>query len=355
MSMGQTADELSFLYGTNSSYIEELYARFLHDPGTVDESWRDFFAELDDDERAVLDELEPSREAPQVYDIDGRRPGPAAARPSRRRAARAATAPPRRYDAGLGAGPVSADEAVSHYAVARDSIRILMMIRAYRVRGHLAAKLDPLGSGRRAPPSRARPQVLRLHRGGPGPRILRRRRAGHPDRNPAGDPRRGAPHLLRQSIGVEFMHIQSPEEKAWIQRKLESTSSKPELEPRRKEARALEELYRSEGFEKFLSIKYPGSKRFSLEGAESTIPAMETVIRTAAQPGRRGDRAGHAPPRPPQRADQRDGQVLHGRLLGVPGRGPAARLGPGLGRREVPPGHLGRPRGRRCGAGSTCR
>ena len=101
------------------------------------------------------------------------------------------------------------------------------------------------------------------------------------------------------TIGVEFMHIQSPDEKSWIQRKFEGTRSDAELGPEEKK-RVLSEIFRSEGFEKFLSIKYPGSKRFSLEGGESTIAAMETIIRTAARGWRRGDCSGYAPSRAPQ-------------------------------------------------------
>ena len=281
--MGQTADELSFLYGTNSSYIEELYARFLQDPNAVDESWRGFFAELDDDERAVLDELEPSREARKICEIEDEDEGETAEAPrgngngggngTAAQSARHIWAP----------APIAADESVSHYAVARDSIRILMMIRAYRVRGHLAAKLDPLG----LEGERHHPELDPKSYGFTDDDL---------DREFYVDGVLGfQTATLREiliavrqtycgSIGVEFMHIQSPEEKGWIQRKFEGTRSTSELGPDERKA-ILDELYHSEGFEKFLSIKYPGAKRFSLEGAESAIPAMEAIIRTAAKLG----------------------------------------------------------------------
>jgi 2-oxoglutarate dehydrogenase E1 component len=281
MSMGQTADELSFLYGTNSSYIEELYARFLHDPNSVDQSWRGFFAELDDDERAVLDELQPSREARKVCEVedDAEAEPPVAPRGNGGNGAAAVTAATPAW----APAPISPDETVSHYAVARDSIRILMMIRAYRVRGHLAAKLDPLGlEGERHHPE-LDPKSYGFTEDDFDREFYVDGVLGFQTAT-----LREILNAVRQtycgSIGVEFMHIQSPEEKAWIQRNFEGTRSRAKLEPEDKKA-ILNELYQSEGFEKFLSIKYPGAKRFSLEGAESTITAMEAIIRTAAKLG----------------------------------------------------------------------
>ncbi len=277
--MGQTADQLSFLYGTNSSYIEELYARYLNDPNAVDESWRSFFAELNDDERSVLDELQPSRDARKIADIEyGDDEDDTQARGQTERGGNGAAAVPSWAPA-----PVAAGQGVSHYAVARDSIRILMMIRAYRVRGHLAANLDPLGlEGERHHPE------------------LDPKSYGFTDEDLDREffvdgvlgfqtaTLREILNAVRETycgtIGVEFMHIQSPQEKAWIQKKFEGSRSRPELSAEVQQ-RTLNELYHSEGFEKFLSIKYPGAKRFSLEGAESTIPAMEAIIHTAAKLG----------------------------------------------------------------------
>ncbi|MEM7122252.1 MAG: 2-oxoglutarate dehydrogenase E1 component [Pseudomonadota bacterium] len=277
--MGQTADQLSFLYGTNSSYIEELYARYLNDPNAVDESWRSFFADLNDDERSVLEELQPSRDARKIADIEyGDDEDDTQARGQTDRGGNGAAPVPSWAPA-----PVATGQGVSHYAVARDSIRILMMIRAYRVRGHLAANLDPLGlEGERHHPE------------------LDPKSYGFTDEDLDREffvdgvlgfqtaTLREILNAVRETycgtIGVEFMHIQSPQEKAWIQRKFEGSRSRPELSAEVQQ-RTLNELYHSEGFEKFLSIKYPGAKRFSLEGAESTIPAMEAIIHTAAKLG----------------------------------------------------------------------
>src|SRR5690554_3079944 len=110
--------ENSFLSGPNASFIEELYARYIENPDSVDPSWRRFFAELQDDSRAVLDEVRGASWAPR----------------------------PRGF-AGNGLNGAAAAETVAPeqvHAAARDSIRALMLIRSYRVRGHLEANLDPL-------------------------------------------------------------------------------------------------------------------------------------------------------------------------------------------------------------------
>jgi 2-oxoglutarate dehydrogenase E1 component len=249
-------DRTSFLYGTNSAFIEELYTRYLGDPASVDESWRGFFADLGDDLEAVLAD---SRGAPW---------GAANGRPE----------PSHAEAFGLAAaGPEAAQQATL------DAIRALMLIRAYRVRGHLIADLDPLGL---------------------------EGSSHHPELDPksygfsAADYERPIfinwvlglewatlseiMEVLKQTycgpIGYEFMHIQHPEQKAWIQERVEGPDKGPrfDAEERRELLRI---LTRAEGLERFLHLKYTGTKRFGLDGAESLIPAMETAIARAAQLG----------------------------------------------------------------------
>ena len=130
--MGQRLDDTSFLYGTNHAFIEELYGRYLNDPNSVDRSWRGFFGGLGDDIRAVLEEARGAPWAPRTPiepepDGDGMNGRAVAAAPAKPAAA-----------------PVAADAATIRKAT-QDSVRALMLIRAYRVRGHLIANLDPLG------------------------------------------------------------------------------------------------------------------------------------------------------------------------------------------------------------------
>ncbi len=281
--MGQQTDELSFLHGVNAGYIAELHARYKSDPGAVDAAWRTVFDGLGDDEASILAELAPSRAARLVQDLDdepegygfppGGGNGQARAEPRPAPAAAPSWAPP----------PPGSRESVAEFALARDSIRILMMIRAFRVRGHLAARLDPLEiDGDRHHPE-LDPRTYGFTEEDYGREFFVDGVLGF-QRATLRQILEAARKTYCGTIGVEFMHIQSPEEKAWLQRKMEGTRADAELGPEEKK-RVLSEIYRSEGFERFLSVKYPGSKRFSLEGAESTIAAMETIIRTAAHHG----------------------------------------------------------------------
>ncbi|MBT5433440.1 MAG: 2-oxoglutarate dehydrogenase E1 component [Rhodospirillaceae bacterium] len=285
--MGQRIEELSFLYGTNANYIEELYARYKMDPEMVDEAWREVFEDLGDDEASINGELEPSRAARRIQDLDNEPEGYGFPPNGGNGHAQQAYG-----GSGGGAAPAQAPmwapapgsrESVAEFALARDSIRILMMIRAYRVRGHLAANLDPLGieGGRHHP--ELDPKTYGFTEEDYGREFFVDGVLGF-QRATLQQILDAARKTYCGSIGVEFMHIQSPAEKYWIQRKFEGTRSDAELGPEEKK-RVLSEIFRSEGFERFLSIKYPGSKRFSLEGAEGTIAAMETIIRTAARQG----------------------------------------------------------------------
>ena len=251
----------AFLGGADPAVIERIHAQYLKDPASVDSSWRRIFEE---EEGLATGDGAPARAAQTAARAD-----PAMGLPE----ARPAAAPPAaRTDPD---GPVQAETI--------DSIRALMMIRAYRVRGHLIASLDPLGlEGERHHPeldpksygfSEAdydRPiyvdGVLGLKRA-----TLRQVLA-----------------ILKQTycarVGVEFMHIQYPERKAWVQRMMEGERNRQSLSPGEK-TEILRHLHEAEGFERFLDVKYAGAKRFSLEGSESVIPALEAVIAQAAAHG----------------------------------------------------------------------
>ena len=176
-----------------------------------------------------------------------------------------------------------ATDAAAIRAATRDSIRILMLIRAYRVRGHLIAKLDPLGlEGEKHHPE-LDPATYGFT-------------AEDYDREFFVDgvlsletaTLRKVLTVIKKTyclrVGVEFMHIQYPDQKSWIQERAEkSRNATPLTVEERKDI--LRQLHSSEAFERFLHIKYTGTKRFSLEGAESTIPLIETVIRTAGELG----------------------------------------------------------------------
>src|SRR5690606_35072522 len=134
-------DELSFLSGPNAEFIADLYARYVKDPGSVDPSWRDFFADLRDDSRTVLEEMQGASWGRR----DGNGGAPAHAEPDAAYATVTLDEMPALHrDAPAsqhGMRAVGIDEI---RAAAKDSVRALMLIRAYRVRGHLEADLDPL-------------------------------------------------------------------------------------------------------------------------------------------------------------------------------------------------------------------
>jgi len=250
-----------FLAGAPTAFVEKLYGQYLSNPQSVDETWRRFFGELGD--------------AAPVNGASWGRPLPFPELEEERRIAAAKAG----KDA-KGAPSVDPEAARNQ---ARDSIRILQLVRAYRTRGHMAADLDPL---KLAPPT------------------------PHPELDPATfgfvDADWDRPiylagvlglevATLREvmgilkttycgSIGVEFTHISDPEAKAWIQTKFEHEKSTVVFTPEGKRA-ILKKLIETEGFEKFLSVKFVGTKRFGLEGGESLVPAIEAIIKRGGQLG----------------------------------------------------------------------
>jgi 2-oxoglutarate dehydrogenase E1 component len=127
------------------------------------------------------------------------------------------------------------------------------------------------------------------------------------------------------------MHITDPTEKRWWQERLESTAASPDLQRRRRRRHILDRLTAAEGLERYLHTKYVGQKRFSLEGGESFIAAMDELMQRAGAERRAGDRHRHGPPRPPERAGQHAGQDAQGPVRRVRRHG--AR-GPARGRRR---------------------
>ncbi|MDR4307419.1 2-oxoglutarate dehydrogenase E1 component [Chelatococcus sambhunathii] len=268
----------SFLWGGNAAYVEDLQARYLKDPSSVDPAWAAFFSELDDEAGAVERTAKgPSWERPNwpipangelVSALDGDW-GPAIEVAVGDKIKAKAQA----RGAATGA-PVSAEEI---QAATRDSTRALMMIRAYRIRGHLAADLDPLKLEPRPEREELDPASY-----GFGEADL--------DRKIFIDYVLGMEYatvremldILRRTycstIGVEFMHISEPAEKAWIQERIEGPDKGVAFTAEGKKA-ILNKLVEAEGFEKFLDVKYTGTKRFGLDGGESIVPALEQIIK----------------------------------------------------------------------------
>ncbi|AVM75206.1 2-oxoglutarate dehydrogenase E1 component [Magnetospirillum gryphiswaldense] len=266
-------DETSFLTGGNAVFIAELYARYVEDPSSVDASWVQFFTELRDEGAAIAQDFKGTAGAKRDLKIIG------AVDPE---AAAAAAAAAKKGGKDAKAAAPAVDPAASRQAVL-DSIRALMMIRTYRVRGHLEADLDPLHLAKREP----HPELDYRTYGFTDADL---------DREIFIDNVLGLESAtLRQiinvvratycgKIGVEFMHIQDPDQKAWIQKRVESVRNHTDFTPRGKRA-ILERLVEAEGFERFLQLKYTGTKRFGVEGGESVIPALEQIVKRGGQLG----------------------------------------------------------------------
>lgn len=246
--------------GANAAFLADLYARWAQDPHSVDPSFAEFFAALDDEARAILTDALGASWAPRRSSAFGtasdETPTPAAG------------------------GGVSA-EGVRQ--AARDSIGALMLIRAYRVRGHLEARLDPLGLQVPKPHPELDPRTYGFSEADWDRPIYIGNVLGRETAT-----LREIMAILREtycgSIGVEFMHIQDPDQKAWIQREIEGVRWREGL-PAERRRKILRELIEAEDFETFCQRKFVGTKRFGLEGGESMIPALHTVIETAAAQG----------------------------------------------------------------------
>lgn len=268
-------ERTSFLYGVNAQFIEQLHAQYLNNPLSVDQSWQTFFASLGENPDDVIAEA-----AGATWDRPDW-PKPAsddwvAALDSNWSAAEAEMA---KKVAGRSTG-ATAEEIRS---ATLDSIRAIMMIRAYRIRGHLAATLDPLGLEK----PKAHPELDPASYGFTPEDYERTIFID----NVLGLESATIPEILDillrtycGSIGVEFMHISDPAEKGWIQERIEGPDKEISFTPEGKRA-ILDRLIDAEEFEKFLARKYTGTKRFGLDGAESLIPAMEGIIKRGGQLG----------------------------------------------------------------------
>ena len=194
-----------------------------------------------------------------------------------------------------------------------------MLIRAYRVRGHLARR-SRSARPRAAGDHGARSAHLRLHRGRPRPPDLHRRRARPGDSRRCARSSTSCARTYCGTLGIEFMHISDPAQKGWIQERIEGPDKEITFTARG-QARDPEQADRGRRRSSAsATCKYIGTKRFGLDGAESMIPALEQIIKRGGELGVRGDRDRHAAPRPPERARERDGQALPRDLPRIQGR-----------------------------------
>jgi 2-oxoglutarate dehydrogenase E1 component len=263
----------SFLYGGNADYIDDLYARYEADPSSVDGEWRTFFESLKDERADVVKNARgPSWQRPDWP------------QPARGELISALDGDWRELEKGLvdkvkaraqRSGVEISDAEVRQ--ATRDSIHALMMIRAYRARGHFYANLDPLGLEPPHDEEDLDPRSYGFTEADYDRKIFIDKVLGLE----FGTVREILAILRRtycQTLGVEFMHISDPAQKGWIQERIEGPDK--EISFTREGKRAiLNKLIEAEGFEKFCDLKFTGTKRFGLDGGESMIPALEQIIK----------------------------------------------------------------------------
>ena len=269
----------SFLQGANASYIEEMQAQYERNTGSVSDEWRLFFQSLQEEQgRAEAEAAGPSWARPiQDLQANGELIAAftgdygAAERDVRDKLAQRAQV------SGHELSPAASFRAI------QDSLRALMLIRAYRVMGHLAADLDPLGIADRKVHKELKPETYGFTEADLDRPIFIDKVLGLEIATI-----RQILRLLRRTycrhIGVEFMHITSPQQKAWIQERIEGPDKEINFTAEGKKA-ILNKLIEAETFEKFADVKYTGTKRFGLDGGESLVPALEQIIKRGGQLG----------------------------------------------------------------------
>ncbi|MCD1619806.1 2-oxoglutarate dehydrogenase E1 component [Salipiger manganoxidans] len=268
---------LSFMQGANAEYLEQMYARYATDPKAVDEAWAEFFRALGDDETSVKKEAQGASwqraDWPPVPNDDltaaltGEWPmaAPAEAKGAGRKIAEKAAEK----------GVNLSDDQVKRAVL--DSIRALMIIRAYRIRGHFAADLDPLGLHGRDPHPELDPKAYGFAEADMDRPIFIDNVLGLQ----VASMREIMGVLKRTYCGtfaLQYMHISDPEQSAWLKERIEGYGKEVKFTGEGRKA-ILNKMVEAEGFEKFLHVKYMGTKRFGLDGGESLIPAMEQIIK----------------------------------------------------------------------------
>ena len=253
----------SFLSGANATFIAEMHKVWSENPAKVDAQWAEYFATLG--ALSIEEERRPSWGVAPSQVVGAHDPD----------ASIKAVAKGIAGNRDLLAGDVR--------SATLDSLRAIMLIRAYRIRGHLLAKLDPLGLQEKEIHPELDPATYGFDEGDYDRPIFINFVLGH-EIATLNEILEILKETYCSTIGVEFMHIQDPAQKAWIQERIEAIHNRTEFTERGKVA-IFEKLVHAENFEKFLHKKYIGTKRFGLDGGEAIIPALEQILKRGGQMG----------------------------------------------------------------------
>ncbi len=242
----------SWLAGANQSYIEQLYEDFLTDPDSVDAVWRTMFQQL---------------------------PG-TGVKPEQFHSTT------REYFRRLAKDASPYTSTVSDPAANSKQVKVLQLINAFRFRGHQHANLDPLGLWKQDRVADLDPAFHDLTDADFQESFNVGSFAIGKETMKLADLYEALQQTYCGSIGAEYMHINNTEEKRWIQQRLESVAGRATFSSEEKKG-FLKELTAAEGLEKYLGAKFPGAKRFSLEGGDALVPMLREMIRHAGKSGTR--------------------------------------------------------------------
>ncbi|MBP0112697.1 MULTISPECIES: 2-oxoglutarate dehydrogenase E1 component [Bradyrhizobium] len=269
----------SFLQGTNATYIDEIYARYEKDPTSVDAEWQEFFKSLNDQPADISKNAEGPSWERDNWPLTPRDDLTSALDGNWAEVEKAVGAKIAAKAQAKGADISSADV----LQATRDSVRALMLIRSYRMRGHFHAKLDPLGIEAQRNREELDPRTYGFSEADYDRKIFLDHVLGL-EYGTLRDIVAICERTYCQTLGVEFMHISNAAQKAWIQERIEGPDK--EISFTREGRRAiLMKLVEAEGFEKFCDTKFTGTKRFGLDGGESLIPALEQIIKRGGNLG----------------------------------------------------------------------
>ena len=256
-----TYKKTSFLAGNNSEFINHFYSEYLSDPNSIPESWKLFFDGLSDDQKLIYNNLKGPSWSPEKKDIKI----------------------PLSKKENKGDEILSNLESQDIKQATKDSVRSIMLIRAYRIRGHLIANLDPLSLQKKEDHLELKPETYGFTKNDYNRKIFLDGVLGLQYAN-----LNQILNILKKTycsnIGYEFMHMGDPEEKTWIRDRIEGPEKDIKFTQNGKKA-ILNKIIEAEGFERYLHVKFVGTKRFGLDGSESLIPALEQIIKRGGNLG----------------------------------------------------------------------
>ncbi len=243
------------LYGGNLSYVEQLYETYLMDPSAIPQEWREEFDRLPKVGEALSQDVphSPVREHFLYIAKNSKRAQPAAV------------------------SSVSSEHE-------KKQVRVLRMINAFRVRGHQVANIDPLGMRQTEDVPDLDPRFHELSEADFDTKFQLGSLFFGPEEAPLKEILADLKQTYCSTVGAEYMHIVDTQEKRWIQSRLEPSRAHPQVEIEKKKM-ILERLTAAEGLEKYLGSRYAGAKRFGLEGGESLIVSLNTLIQRAGKQG----------------------------------------------------------------------